>query len=745
MWQIVYSPDFRSSGSWFMKNFRSGTDSVLRLSVFIFVAFSLLFSSLGHAQTCATVPSTYVTKNGAQSSGLLTTASEWSTSNPPYTLNVSNDSYTIPAGEIVEIASSNFDLDHNLIVAGTLLITGKLNLATGKTIIVQSGGLVTCCTTSSPGGCGTSDKISIGGTAAWSGSGGGGAASGGPFAGPTALTPTGFGNVYTWNGATSNWQTSTNWTPTRTSPNTADVLTFDASGTNKSITNIPTQTVTSMYVTGSSLYSFVPASSGNSLTLTSTLQNSIQIDNASTLSLGTGGNALNLTMPSGGTASIGGQLNLVNGNFGAGGATVVLHTNSTPLARTSGQMSLNSSSVLKFGDSGLTTGSVITLPNSIFVSAPTISSLIVNRTNGATLGDQSVTVNSGLTLTLGDLNTNAAGRIKFASSASNPTESTSSKIVGYAEMNLRSVNTGALTFLGLSLAAGADNVGSVTLVRRTGSSGINTFNSNQSIASSWDLTSSAEPVSGRNISFSWQSAFDNVTTASSLFQAYAFNSGPGWTPIGPLQSLASVGPPRQTVAVSITKLSDTFTVTDASQSLPVELVSFTAKAGFESAILEWVTSSELNFDYFSIQRSSNRKDFEEIGRVTGHGTTDERHEYSFVDGSVLVQKLYYRLKTVDFDGYTEYSNIATVDFSGSKAISVYPNPVEDGRLFAKFNFEPTGDTRIEITDMVGSRKLSQVLSHTGTELLIPITIEPGTYILRLKSGDFTSVERIVVK
>ncbi|MGE0587688.1 MAG: T9SS type A sorting domain-containing protein [Cyclobacteriaceae bacterium] len=657
----------------------------------------------------------------------------------------------IPNGITVTI-NNNQTFIGNVEVYGTLDLANQLNLGStagcGLTLKIFGSGLLA--------GAGASERLIICGTTVVTGQpvtppGAVDWPADGSFsAGDLGGSGAGFGesgsfanSSYTWVGTTSDWTVSTNWTPSRNTPATADDLTFNASGTIKSITNIPSQTVGKILVTGSATYSFVPATSNNTLTLSSTSGNALQVDNGSTL--GIGSPALNLTMPTGGTASIGGQLNLVNGNFGAGGATVVLHTNSTPLARTSGQMSLNSSSVLKFGDTGLTTGGVITLPNSIFVSSPTISSLIVNRTNGATLGDQSITVNSGATFTLGDLNTNAAGRIKFSSSSTNPTESTASKIVGYAEMNLRAVNTGALNFLGLSLAAGADNLGSVTLVRRTGASGINTFNSNQSIASSWDVSSSAEPVSGRNISFSWQSAFDNVTTASNMFQSYVFNSGPGWTAIGALQNLASVGPPRQTVAVGITKLSDTFTVTDASQSLPVELISFTAKAGFESAILEWATSSELNFDYFSVQRSTNGKDFEEIGQVSGHGTTDNRHDYSFVDESVLVQNLYYRLKTVDFDGYTEYSSIAIVDFSGAKAAIVYPNPVEDERLFAKFNFEVTDETRIEITDMVGSRKLSLVLPNSGSDLFIPISIEPGTYILLLKTGDFTSVQRIVVK
>jgi hypothetical protein len=68
---------------------------------------------------------------------------------------------------------------------------------------------------------------------------------------------------------------------------------------------------------------------------------------------------------------------------------------------------------LQFGDATNTGGANILLPDNIFVSAPIISTMTMNRTNGATLGNQSITVTSNATFTLGDLTTNGGGRMKF--------------------------------------------------------------------------------------------------------------------------------------------------------------------------------------------------------------------------------------------------------------------------------------------------------------------------------------------
>ena len=89
-----------------------------------------------------------------------------------------------------------------------------------------------------------------------------------------------------------------------------------------------------------------------------------------------------------------------------------------------------------------------------------------------------------------------------------------------------------------------------------------------------------------------------------------------------------------------------------STPLPVELLYFDASAD-NSVLLSWATATEINNDYFSIERSEDGVNFYEIGKVNGNGDSNKEITYEFTDKFVLAPVEYYRLKQVDFDGQFE--------------------------------------------------------------------------------------------
>ena len=112
--------------------------------------------------------------------------------------------------------------------------------------------------------------------------------------------------------------------------------------------------------------------------------------------------------------------------------------------------------------------------------------------------------------------------------------------------------------------------------------------------------------------------------------------------------------------------------------LPVELVSFTAKVDENVVELDWVTASEVNNDYFDIERSTDGLKFETIGQLPGMGTSNIKNSYKFYDESPVFGIVYYRLRQVDYDRKFEYSKIISIKVSLSKGIElrIYPNPFE---------------------------------------------------------------------
>jgi len=117
---------------------------------------------------------------------------------------------------------------------------------------------------------------------------------------------------------------------------------------------------------------------------------------------------------------------------------------------------------------------------------------------------------------------------------------------------------------------------------------------------------------------------------------------------------------------------------DCSAPLPVELLTFNAEPENSSVRLNWTTATEINNDYFDVERSSDGRNFSSIQKVRGGGTSSQMLNYNLTDYEPLTGVSYYRLKQVDFDGKYTFSDILPVKFSVSKQLcTIQPNPSTD--------------------------------------------------------------------
>ena len=124
--------------------------------------------------------------------------------------------------------------------------------------------------------------------------------------------------------------------------------------------------------------------------------------------------------------------------------------------------------------------------------------------------------------------------------------------------------------------------------------------------------------------------------------------------------------------------------TNGAMTLPVRLLSFIAEKENNEVNLKWQTASEVNNDYFEIERSEvggqRLENWKLIGKVTGHGNSNVVNSYQYSDPlsdiQPLTSNIYYRFKQVDFDGKHEYSNIVAVTNNSitNNEIIISPNP-----------------------------------------------------------------------
>ncbi|MEW6470506.1 MAG: T9SS type A sorting domain-containing protein [Bacteroidota bacterium] len=109
--------------------------------------------------------------------------------------------------------------------------------------------------------------------------------------------------------------------------------------------------------------------------------------------------------------------------------------------------------------------------------------------------------------------------------------------------------------------------------------------------------------------------------------------------------------------------------------LPISLLNFSVKPLSHSVVITWETVSEINNDYFTVERSSNGAHFEELETVTGAGNSTTVKNYELIDEQPIVGTSYYRLKQTDYDGKISYSHIVSANIQLPVfSVSIHPNP-----------------------------------------------------------------------
>jgi hypothetical protein len=177
--------------------------------------------------------------------------------------------------------------------------------------------------------------------------------------------------------------------------------------------------------------------------------------------------------------------------------------------------------------------------------------------------------------------------------------------------------------------------------------------------------------------------------------------------------------------------------------LPVELLFFSAVPGINSVNLNWSTASELNVDYFTVEKSQDAKIFTSLANVSGHGTSSIKNDYAIEDEKPTLGTTYYRLTEVDMDKSVRPLKIIRVDFTGAKSLSIFPNPATGGHLTFELNFVPEGEVVVSIVDLRGVT-LSE-FSINQPSITLPLQLTSGVYVVMLRSNDFRSVSRLLVK
>ncbi len=197
---------------------------------------------------------------------------------------------------------------------------------------------------------------------------------------------------------------------------------------------------------------------------------------------------------------------------------------------------------------------------------------------------------------------------------------------------------------------------------------------------------------------------------------------------------------------------DTVTIT-ATSTVPVTLTSFEALKNNNDVMLNWITASEINNDYFEVQRSIEGVNFETIGKVKGNATTSSLSSYAFNDKNVMadfsnVSTFFYRLKQVDFDGTTDYSKTIRVSNNTLTAnnIEVYPNP-NNGSFNILVPANEQSTVQLTVVDRTGRVVEQKILTlQQGNNLLdLNLSLSKGIYMILVQQDGLSVSKKFVVE
>lgn len=180
--------------------------------------------------------------------------------------------------------------------------------------------------------------------------------------------------------------------------------------------------------------------------------------------------------------------------------------------------------------------------------------------------------------------------------------------------------------------------------------------------------------------------------------------------------------------------------------LPVELLAFNANCTDEKVQLTWITESERDNDYFTIEKSCDGFAFEKVATIPGAGNSSITQHYTLPDPQPCHGTSYYRLSQTDYNGNLEVFDLVAVSCGNATETLLYPNPASTsfsltGNLNAKDKlqlFSTNGELVSDFSEqLIGAKTLVTVDVHG---------ISSGVYLLRLTGeGSDPIIYKLVIQ
>jgi hypothetical protein len=221
----------------------------------------------------------------------------------------------------------------------------------------------------------------------------------------------------------------------------------------------------------------------------------------------------------------------------------------------------------------------------------------------------------------------------------------------------------------------------------------------------------------------------------------------------PTASAASGSDPYSISRSGITSFSP-FGVEEATpHPLPIQLLTFDAKLTSDKQVdLSWVTASETNNDFFTLEKTRDGVSFETVAIVDGAGNSTSKLHYDRIDNNPYTGRSYYRLKQTDFNGKYAYSSIVAIENANQEKnqLTIFPNPSPDGSVNINIQGNQSEQVTIQLIDLLGKivYMKTTALTHDGINTIsmeqLP-NIVPGIYHVIAVKNDRQFAAKVMIQ
>ncbi|MDQ3048274.1 MAG: T9SS type A sorting domain-containing protein [Bacteroidota bacterium] len=255
------------------------------------------------------------------------------------------------------------------------------------------------------------------------------------------------------------------------------------------------------------------------------------------------------------------------------------------------------------------------------------------------------------------------------------------------------------------------------------------------IADASHITKPAATLSFTYVDGEWNPAGNSITESN--LGAQRFNTPAGnWDTYPPTGTINTITNTVVSVPVTSAGFFRSWTLADNASPLPIELVSFDAGCEGKLTKLNWVTATELNNDFFTIERSTDASNFHIIATINGAGNSSSYNSYSYTDPFDQSGSRYYRLKQTDYDGNFEYFPMISSANCGESETMISAYNDNQGAIQIHIFASGPGSYSAELYDARGRKiRTKNLYTAAGSNSFqLEVTgLEGGIYFIRINN------------